>query len=100
MFLYYLITTSEILDLKSEIREAASDNSHYSIIKELKPLSTKCRNFSAQSKTGRSTFDASQTDTIKPADVTIGNQQSAISLVEARGFEPLTPALQTRCSAS
>ena len=28
------------------------------------------------------------------------SKSAAVVLVEARGFEPLTPALQTRCSAN
>ena len=69
-----------------------SDNSHYSIFKELKLLSTKCRNFNIQRAhmmNSRSSFVALNTQ------VSIDR-----CLVEVRGFEPLTPALQTRCSAN
>jgi hypothetical protein len=67
-----------------------SDNSHYSIVKELLLLSTKRRNFNPQPAASnccgieRSSYDG----------------VSAWIVVEVRGLEPLTPALQTRCSAN
>src|ERR1043165_5820430 len=59
----------------------------YSIVKEPKLLSTKCRNFNSQ---------------ILESSSSGLNRQSQIgnSLVEVRGFEPLTPWLQTMCSAN
>jgi hypothetical protein len=80
-----------------------SDNSHYSIFKDQNFLSTERRNFNVQSTLiERSTLDALVVDTANITTVTIGNWQSPIDnvLVEVRGFEPLTPWLQTMCSAN
>jgi hypothetical protein len=70
-----------------------SDNSHYSIVKDLwLLLSTKCRNFNVQAFLKRSSFDYLRFE--------ISDLRSRETLVEVRGLEPLTPALQTRCSAN
>jgi hypothetical protein len=71
-----------------------SDNSHYSIVKELLLLlSTRCRNFNVQA----SRLEGSSFDYLRLWKSQICDREA---LVEVRGFEPLTPALQTRCSAS
>ncbi len=78
-----------------------SDNSHYSIIKDQKLLST----VSVETSTLNSVELNAQLLTLllrhrKPRRGY--NQQSQIgnALVEVRGVEPLTPWLQTMCSAN
>jgi hypothetical protein len=62
-------TTPEISNLQSETHEVISDNSHYSIFKEPKLLSTKCRNFNSQ-RIENSTYDL-----VFNQHSTIANQQ-------------------------
>ena len=75
-----------------KIHEVTSDNSHYSIFKELKLT------FDQVSKLQSLIIFKLRTQL--PALFSKRRSKIRNILVEARGFEPLTPALQTRCSAS
>ena len=48
----------------------------------------------------RSVFHTAKPYFINPAGIYFIENASAFSLVEVRGFEPLTPCLQGRCSPS
>ena len=74
-----------------------SDNSHYSIVKDLfLILSTRCRNFNVQLRAEGRELNAQ----VSTNSEMLSLRFAIAKLVEVRGFEPLTPALQTRCSAS
>ena len=111
MFLYYLTSRLRLSDLKFQISNAlraTSDNSHYSIIKELKLLSTKRRNFNSQSRwIKNSTYDSLFSignrkcpgggEGIRTPDPRVANAvlcqlsyAPILKLVAGAGFEPAT----------
>ena len=67
------------------------------------PISAKRRNFNPQNEAGIRCLTETPTAALKSSSFELtpnGKTTVANQLVEVRGFEPLTPALQTRCSAN